>query len=596
MSRIRNYYLQAYEDGTFGYLKIDGNELYNLTTESKVVNQQKQNESREDFISRCDIIFKGNEYGSNEEFDRIINNNDTSELKDIIAKGYGLDKLVHFEKCWVRQEIARNGYLLDILINDPEELVRGEVAKQGYSLDILIKDKSYYVRREVAKQGYGLDILINDPNEYVRREVIYQGYGLDIAVRDTNPINRKLVADKGQYLDILVHDEDKNVRYSVALQNYGFDILVYDPFFRTRQYIAKQGQYLDILVDDKNIDVRSEVAKHGYGLEKLVNDTDDFVVYDVIEYAIEHNLSDILEVACNRTYNNTYCERLLIAYGYIADDKIEEKLEDVFDTNKTIYIIKKKSHNKHILDLLYLKATKQLIPHNLDTIKTFENDGYDISVFRLDKDVNIRKYLLDVNNHIDDYVDDRSSDIRYEVYAKFANEFYDEERIDFINRNIAKLVKYEKYYSKILMWAIDHNVQVEYIMLNTKSDNIQSKILDGDKYVSNMISIDKLKTYHLNIDNAHCFRNRNNQYYTLSKTALQKGEIKVILTSSSSDTDRIAMKGAKVRNDGYAGCQDGTYYKVLDCGKNFGEDGFYIHKSIFIGMTEVMKGIFEELD
>ena len=36
------YLLQQYEDGTFGYLGIDGNEHYNLTNHKLQKNQQKQ--------------------------------------------------------------------------------------------------------------------------------------------------------------------------------------------------------------------------------------------------------------------------------------------------------------------------------------------------------------------------------------------------------------------------------------------------------------------------------------------------------------------------------------------------------------------------
>lgn len=38
-----NYRLQQYEDGTFGYFEIDGNERYNFLTGLKVLCMQDEN-------------------------------------------------------------------------------------------------------------------------------------------------------------------------------------------------------------------------------------------------------------------------------------------------------------------------------------------------------------------------------------------------------------------------------------------------------------------------------------------------------------------------------------------------------------------------
>jgi hypothetical protein len=70
--------LQMYSDGTFGYLNEDGNEKNNLTTGARVVCQQKEDESREDFITNNHIIFKPNEYGS-------VEDNDERIIKDFIV-------------------------------------------------------------------------------------------------------------------------------------------------------------------------------------------------------------------------------------------------------------------------------------------------------------------------------------------------------------------------------------------------------------------------------------------------------------------------------------------------------------------------------
>ena len=50
------YRLQQYEDGTFGYLNVDGDRYENTTTGSKVVLQQSFHEDREDFIENNHIF------------------------------------------------------------------------------------------------------------------------------------------------------------------------------------------------------------------------------------------------------------------------------------------------------------------------------------------------------------------------------------------------------------------------------------------------------------------------------------------------------------------------------------------------------------
>ena len=149
--------LQLYDDGTYGYLGIDGDEVakYDHNNEfyngAKVIYTQAEDESREDFIIKNNLTFFKNQYGSNEKLDRQVNSD-------------------------ARSTIAEQGYGLDKLINDKNHIVRMAVAKHGYGLDRLVNDKSANVRVEVAKQGYGLDILINDKCEDVLRELIKQGY------------------------------------------------------------------------------------------------------------------------------------------------------------------------------------------------------------------------------------------------------------------------------------------------------------------------------------------------------------------------------------------------------------------------------------
>ena len=66
------YRLQQYEDGTFGYLNVDGDRYENTTTGSKVILQQSFHENREDFIENNHIEFQNNQYDSNLFKDIII--------------------------------------------------------------------------------------------------------------------------------------------------------------------------------------------------------------------------------------------------------------------------------------------------------------------------------------------------------------------------------------------------------------------------------------------------------------------------------------------------------------------------------------------
>ena len=89
-----NYRLQQYEDGTFGYYLIDGNKNCNYNTESKVVCMQEVNEGREDFISKNGITFKQNQYDSNLNLDKQVNDENYIIRKIVTRQGYNLEKLI----------------------------------------------------------------------------------------------------------------------------------------------------------------------------------------------------------------------------------------------------------------------------------------------------------------------------------------------------------------------------------------------------------------------------------------------------------------------------------------------------------------------
>jgi hypothetical protein len=89
---------------------------------------QEIDEDRDEFISKNNITFKPNQYGSNLKLDKQVNDESALVRIAMVKQGYGLDKLVNDTERMVRQEVAKLGYGLDRLINDENRDVREEVA------------------------------------------------------------------------------------------------------------------------------------------------------------------------------------------------------------------------------------------------------------------------------------------------------------------------------------------------------------------------------------------------------------------------------------------------------------------------------------
>ena len=151
---MAKWLLQEYANETYGYLDIDGDKNANFKTHSRVIAQQGENESREDFIAKNNLYFSKGEYGSNLKLDQEINEIDPEERRKVAEQGYGLKILINDEDPDVRAEVANQGYGLNKLINDKSSTVRVAVANQGHGLKELSTDSSSAVRSAVAKQGY----------------------------------------------------------------------------------------------------------------------------------------------------------------------------------------------------------------------------------------------------------------------------------------------------------------------------------------------------------------------------------------------------------------------------------------------------------
>ena len=246
------YLLQQYEDGTFGYLGIDGNEHYNLITDSKVICTQGKNEDRDEFIAKNNIIFQKNQYGSDLKLDQQVNDKNWVVRVSIALQGYGLDKLIDDEDWQVREAIAWHDYGLDKLINDKNWLVRRRVATRGYGLDKLINDSDNSVREAVAEQGYGLDKLINDEDCRVRREVARHGYGFEKLINDEDKCVREIVAE---YLNAEADDNfiidlgNKLLDQGYKLDTEAWEVLFANKFFtKFKEFINDKNNIYRILI------------------------------------------------------------------------------------------------------------------------------------------------------------------------------------------------------------------------------------------------------------------------------------------------------------------------------------------------------------
>lgn len=156
------YRLQQYEDGTFGYLHVDGDKYENTTTGSKVVLQQAFHEDRADFIEKNHIEFQKNQYGSNLFRDLVIIEGSEAQKLLLVRDNYGLDKLINDSSEKVRKAVAYQGYhdvTLDInkilppIINKLEKFAQNSI----YAIK---------VTSEPIPQGYPGPVKMNYFFEY----------------------------------------------------------------------------------------------------------------------------------------------------------------------------------------------------------------------------------------------------------------------------------------------------------------------------------------------------------------------------------------------------------------------------------------------
>lgn len=293
--------LQQYDDGTFGYLYLDGNETESFAG-PKVKCFQQEGESREDFISKNNITFQPKQYGSNLTNDTIINNYEkANELIDVIKSGYAVDYFTTFR---MTNDERFYFYVARYL---PEDDIPSEWLDPSYSgeQEIEIKtglicrglsNKKYTdpsqpvkVRRELANLGLFLDILSKDPSKEIR-DIVKKKSDNSLTIESLKSSNNakkinyikntlpSLPEDQQKlFIDALVKDESEDVREALAENGYAIDILKHDPNWKVQRGVIasnklKREDIEKIAQNDKlHLLVQLAIAKYNNheGLEIL---------------------------------------------------------------------------------------------------------------------------------------------------------------------------------------------------------------------------------------------------------------------------------------------------------------------------------------
>ena len=151
------YLLQQYDDGTFGYLDIDGDKFENKTTGAKVILQQEYNEDRNDFIEKNNIVFNQNQYGSNALKDFTIIEGTLEEKLKLLDEKYGLEKLLK-DNDIIKANDIKNSHIelnkiLPPIINILEKLAKNSI----YAIDVKYNPSSSYSGGRGLRQTHDYD-------------------------------------------------------------------------------------------------------------------------------------------------------------------------------------------------------------------------------------------------------------------------------------------------------------------------------------------------------------------------------------------------------------------------------------------------------
>lgn len=147
-----HYLLQQYDDGTFGYKGIDDIEENGIGYGKQIILEQSPNETRKNFIIKNVIVFKVNQYGSDEMKDKLVNKVLFNGDSTIIELGYGIDKIIQIRNYDLFVKFINNCEEKDAekYVNCPDKNIRKYIARKGFCLDKLIHDENSEVREEVA--------------------------------------------------------------------------------------------------------------------------------------------------------------------------------------------------------------------------------------------------------------------------------------------------------------------------------------------------------------------------------------------------------------------------------------------------------------
>ncbi|MBQ8218292.1 MAG: HEAT repeat domain-containing protein [Bacilli bacterium] len=342
--------LQLYENGEIGYKGFE--------EDQNVVEEQGIFQSREDFLEKCNIRLKQNEFGYNYKLDiqilkcdfddaldqeyglhkmySIAEDRSTKYLEDVlhaIYKSGDIDFLNQISETtsltMTKNTLSNLGIGLDKFVDDPEVakiyIIRG--AMKNNRQDIL--EKLYYTGKynlTLVREGYNIDIFSTNPDPYCRIAMIKQA----------------VINNRPDLIRRLINDPDNKVRLEVivgAVELKLDDVILKmkdDSNFNVRRYIALYGYFADQYITDEDDQVRTHAAKHllnkpnlGKLMFNLLNDSCDEVVEYAWMYGRKYKDYNILK---SILHNH---EKFFLTYAEIAEACMEAEYSDlIYDLYK----------------------------------------------------------------------------------------------------------------------------------------------------------------------------------------------------------------------------------------------------------------------
>lgn len=376
--------LQIYDDGTFGYLGYDGNEISNLTTNARVVATQEEDESREEFIQKNNITFSPNQYGSIEAYDANILN--STDLYDLVRKNYAIDKIYQHADTESLFDLARFGYLTDKLIYSDNLDVRSraicaaaENNKTELLKDLVKFDLSYItcdhkyenILGIVIRTGYYNKEWFNGISEpWIIEDILHELYIVDKLNEPsevTDILYNKCMAGDAPTADTIIdlaklgydfstfeHHEDPRVRYALCNNN-NIDEFVDDKSSTIREKVY--SAWLELSDEDKT----DFISRH---IKKIIKRESSYL--KIVEYAIDHDM--FTKYILEHTRSDEFKNKIIFGNDFVSGYVDVNKLKKYHLNSKVAHMPPYPGSQGHFsISIRSLKKDKLVLANTLDS-------------------------------------------------------------------------------------------------------------------------------------------------------------------------------------------------------------------------------------